>query len=862
MVWRCFNSNAEAWQKHNVPGHYAGDKSSFMEVKVESLVNPEKQSKSIATRYALALLVALIGLQLREMLSPYLGAANPYHVAWAVVAFSAWYLGPGPATLTTFISMFGVWYWFLSPHHSFAFRDQATEIPGMIGFLVFSGFIVVLGETSRRTNAKLKQEIAGRLHARQKLTEKEKERFVANERLRALMTALPVGVSFSDDRTCQNITGNPAALAQFDARLDDNLSASALDPNAVGRQLRFFQNGRELSNAELPLQRAVGENREIAPMEFEVQMPSGRRWVMESSGAPIHDAKGNVVGGVAVHIDVTDRKQADEALRVSEERYRLLAETMLFGVVHQDEDGRIVAMNPAATQILGWGDDGFLGSTSICEERYAIREDGSTFPCAEHPATVALRTGKPSYGVVMGVFNSQTHNLRWIKVDSVPSFRPGRPTPFQVYTVFEEITERKRAEAALRESEERFRAFFEQATVGIASVSIDGRYLDANRKFCDLLGRPREQVLQMTITQATHPDYVAADREQLRKLLAGDASQYNVEKLYVRGDGSYVWAASTVFPLRNADGSIKGFAKVIEDISIRKQVEMELARERSALESRVEERTHQLEKTIKHLNIQAAEKERAEASIRALSARLLQLQDEERRRIARELHDSAGQTLAALDMQLSIIQMKTRNMDGDLMAAVADSVSLVHEASRGIRTMSYLLHPPLLDEAGLASPLQWFVEGFAERSGIQVELKISQRFGRLPHEMELTFFRLVQEGLTNVHRHSGSPTAQVELNRSETEVTLMICDQGKGFSEPSQNQSSQESYKIGVGIRGMRERVHQLGGTMEFLNGRPGTILKVTLPLSRIRGDERPRDLETATLKTTQMRGNGDFARD
>lgn len=830
---------------------------------MESSNPSSSKAASIVQRYAVAVLAALVGLLLREMLTSFFGEANPYHTVWAAVAFAAWYCGAGPAILTTFISMFGVWYWFLPPYHAFTLQDPKTQIPGMIGFLTFSGFIVLLGETNRRSKAKLERGIAEQLRAKQALMEKEEERFAASERLRALMTALPVGVSFSDDPSCQNVTGNRTALAQFEAKPGDNLSASAMDPHVPGRQLRFFEKGRELSDAELPLQRAVKEDREIAPMEFEVHMPSGRRWISESYAAPIHDARGVVVGGVAVHFDITARKQAEEALRIREERYRLVTETMLFGVVHHDAEGKIIAMNPAARRILGRQDDQFLGSTPIREEQHTIREDGSPFPGKEHPAMVALRTGKPTFGTVMGVCNPQTRDRRWIKIDAVPSFRPGQPTPFQVNVVFEDITERKRTEEALLESEARFRAFFEQAAVGIASVSIDGRYVDANRKFCDLLGRPREQVLQMTIAQATHPDFVAADAQHLRQLLTGEATQYSVEKLYVRDDGSYVWATSTVFPLRNIDGTIKGFAKVIQDISIRKQIEVELARERSALESRVDERTRQLEQTIKHLNIQAAERERAEVSIRTLSARLLQLQDEERRRIARELHDSAGQTLAALDMQLSIIQMKTQNMEDGLTAAVADSVSLVQDASRSIRTMSYLLHPPLLDEAGLASPLQWFVEGFAQRSGIRVDLKISQQFGRLPREMELTFFRLVQEALTNVHRHSGSPTAQVELSRAETAVTLLIRDQGKGMSQPKENQSGQELYKIGVGIRGMRERVHQLGGTMEFLPGNPGTILRVVLPLSSLCGTEISPDSGTSNWRaTTPSTENGSFPRD
>lgn len=806
---------------------------------MEIPVNSNSLSKSIGRRYVFAVLVALAGLLLREALAPFLGPHNAYHAAWAAVALTAWYCGLGPAILTAFISLVGVWYWFLGSYHSFYLNDPTTQISGMIGFILLSSFIALLGEINLRSKARLRQEIAERKRTKDKLTEKEEQYFVASERLHALMRELPVGVSFSNDATCQNISGNPAALAQFEVETEDNLSASALDPNAPGRQFRFVQNGRELSSSELPLQRAVKENRAVAPMEFEVHMPNGRRWIAEASGAPIHDSKGEVVGGVAVHFDITKRKQAEETLRVSEERYRLVAETMLFGVVHQDADGKIIAMNPASRHILGRGDDGFIGSTSILEEQNTIREDGSLFPGAEHPPMVALRTGKPSLGVVMGVFNPRTRDYRWIKIDAMPSFLPGQSTPFQVFSVFEEITERMRAEAALRESEERFRAFFEQAAVGIAGISVDGKYLYANQRFCDLLRRPLEEVLQMTIAQATHPDYVAADAEHLRKLQNGNASQYSVEKLYVRGDGSHVWAASTAFPLRNDDGTIKGFAKVIEDISIRKQIEQELARERSALESRVEERTLQLKNTIEFMNIQAAEKERAEVSIRTLSSRLLQLQDEERRRIARELHDSAGQILAALDMQLSIIQAKTQHLESDLTSVVNDCVSLVHEASRGIRTMSYLLHPPLLDEAGLASTLRWFVEGFTQRSGIQVELKISPQCERLPREMELTFFRLVQEALTNVHRHSESPTAQVELNRTETEVTLVIRDQGKGISVSKRNLPGQETLRIGVGIGGMRERVRQLDGTMEFLSGVPGTTLQVTLPLRR-NGDASP----------------------
>jgi PAS domain S-box-containing protein len=805
---------------------------------MEGPIQSNIQIKSIGFRYGFAVFSALAGLLLRESFTPILGPDNPYHAAWAAVALTAWYCGFGPTILTSFLSWLGIWYWFLAPYHTFDLNEPRTQIPGMIGFLFFSGFIAALGEANLRSKAKLEWEIAERKLANEKLSEKEEEYFAASERFRALMRELPVGVSFSDDATCQNISGNPTAFAQFDVDPEDNLSASAPDSNAPGRQLRFIRNGREVSPSELPLQRAVNENRTIAPMEFEVHMPSGRRWIVEASGAPVHNSQGEVVGGVAVHSDITERKRAEEALRVSEERYRLVTETMLYGVIHQDAEGRVTAMNPAAARITGFELEELVGATPLNLEKYTVREDGSRFPGLEHPQMVALRTCKPVFGVVMGVDNPKTKERRWIKIDAVPTCLPGESEAFEVYSVFEDITERKRAEAALRESEALFRAFFEQAAVGIAGISVEGRYVFANQRFCDLLRRPLDEVLQMTTAQATHPDFEAVDAENLRKLQDGHALQCTTEKLYVRSDGSHVWATTTVFPLHNEDGTIKAFAKVIEDITVRKNVEQELARERCALESRVEERTRQLNKTIKFLNIQAAQRERAEVSIRTLSARLLQLQDEERRRIARELHDSAGQILAALDMQLSIVQTKTQYLESDLTSVVSDSVSLVQEASRSIRTMSYLLHPPLLDETGLASTLRWFVEGFAQRSGIEVELKISRQFDRLPREMELTIFRLVQEALTNVHRHSGSPTAQVELDRTEAEVTLLIRDQGKGIPESTLNQSDQEANKIGVGIRGMHERVRQLGGTMEFLSGVPGTTLQVRLPLKSKRRDE------------------------
>jgi signal transduction histidine kinase len=221
----------------------------------------------------------------------------------------------------------------------------------------------------------------------------------------------------------------------------------------------------------------------------------------------------------------------------------------------------------------------------------------------------------------------------------------------------------------------------------------------------------------------------------------------------------------------------------------------------------------------------------ANQSLRDVTARLMNSQDEERRRLARELHDSAGQTLAALAMNLATIRGEIDRMR-KTAALVADSGEIVRQMSDDIRTMSYLLHPPLLDEAGLAFAVKWYGEGFAQRSKIQVEMNIPDDFGRLPQEQEIALFRVVQECLTNIHRHSNSPVARIALSRSATEVRVRIEDDGKGIPAGEQRDMAGTGVP-GVGIRGMRERMVQLGGNLNIasLGLGKGTRVVAQLPL-------------------------------
>jgi len=220
-------------------------------------------------------------------------------------------------------------------------------------------------------------------------------------------------------------------------------------------------------------------------------------------------------------------------------------------------------------------------------------------------------------------------------------------------------------------------------------------------------------------------------------------------------------------------------------------------------------------------NPDSSEQKNTETKLRELSVRL----DFERRRIARELHDCTGQTVALLKMNLDrIAQLGQLSLEQARL--VCESVALVEAMRMQVRTISHLLHPPLLDELGLASGLRALIEGFSERSGIEARLEIADNFSRLPIEVEISIYRIVQECLTNIHRHSGSPTARIRVERHATGIEVEVEDTGKGMTD-EKNISGP-----GVGLSGMRERARQLGGTLEIKSNGKGMTVLARLPFS------------------------------
>jgi len=301
-------------------------------------------------------------------------------------------------------------------------------------------------------------------------------------------------------------------------------------------------------------------------------------------------------------------------------------------------------------------------------------------------------------------------------------------------------------------------------------------------------------------------------------VIAEKQGRYEDEDWRLRKDGSKFWANVIITALRNRSGKLVGFGKVTRDVT-------EQMRAQRKLEAEVAERRDA------ERQLHASEK-----SLRELSLHLLRTQDEERRQIGRDLHDSLGQYLAVLKMKLDSLSEIVGQSREATAQDLAECVHLTEDCIKEVRTASYLLYPPMLEELGLKSAIPWYLDGFSSRSAIKTTFTAEAEFDRISRESELALFRVLQEGLTNVHRHSQSETAYVRLRAAGGFCTLEIEDEGVGMPAQLLDQPTDEAGTFGVGIRGMSERVRQLGGRLEIVRNDRGTTLRAIVPAGELRG--------------------------
>jgi PAS domain S-box-containing protein len=335
----------------------------------------------------------------------------------------------------------------------------------------------------------------------------------------------------------------------------------------------------------------------------------------------------------------------------------------------------------------------------------------------------------------------------------------------------------------------------------------EGRVLTWNPGAEALKGYTREEIVGQHFSKFYREEAIQSGWPTRELQLAEKEGRFTDEGWRVRKDGSTFWASVVITALRTEDGQLAGFAKVTSDLTERRQAEEKVQQ----LNSELRQHNAQLDESRRVIELRTLE-------LQKLSSQLLQVQDEERRRIARELHDDLGQQLTAIKMLL------VSNPASDEAKALVDS------ALASVRNLSYLLHPPLLDETGLRPALHWYVEGLVKRSGIQISLDLKPfTFPRLSRDIETTIFRIVQESLTNAYRHAATQSARVDIEKQADWVIVRVRDYGKGL--PRELAGLNNTSRLGVGISGMRERVRQFGGELSVNRAEPGTLLEAKIPV-------------------------------
>ncbi|HEU4782251.1 MAG TPA: PAS domain S-box protein [Ktedonobacterales bacterium] len=517
----------------------------------------------------------------------------------------------------------------------------------------------------------------------------------------------------------------------------------------------------------------------------------------------LRDEKGKPLHSLTIIQDITERKQTEEALRLSEARYRTAFESAATGMMLVSLDGHSLRVNRPLIDMLGYSEEEFR--TGKFEDFTYPDDLDSNMDLYQQ----ALAGKIDSYQLEKRVIHKRGHVV-WGLL-SAGLVRDDAGNPLYFVGQIQDITERRRATEELKASEERFRLMADTAPVMIWVAGPDGLVTFFNIPWLRFTGRALDQELRDGWAEGVHPDDRSRCLSTYRTALHA-RRDFTMEYRLRRFDGEYRWLVESGVPRYSPDGTFLGYIGSAIDITEHRQAEEQLDR---------------------------------------LSAQLLRTQDNERQRIARELHDSTVQTISAVKLNLGRLRRRLGS-DGSSGGKFADVLDegeeLMDQAATELRTLSYLLHPPMLDDIGLAAAISWYAEGFARRSGLRIELEAPTDLGRLPAQVETSLYRIVQEALSNVHLHSGSKSARIRLHQRGNAIWLRIQDRGKGMPAAiaqngaggsssalsSASDGSAGAAGLGVGIAGMRQRLRQLGGRLEIRSTSHGTTITAVAPLGKL----------------------------
>jgi len=488
-----------------------------------------------------------------------------------------------------------------------------------------------------------------------------------------------------------------------------------------------------------------------------------------------------------------ERHRTEEGLRESEIRFStaFYANPACMAIT-RFADGRFLHVNDAFVGMFGYSRSETIGRTAIDLDLYADP--------AQQTMMMQLQAEGKAHDVE-AMARTKSGRILDLMVSMERVELHGEASVLQIST---DISHRKQTEEALRRNEQLFRLVLEAIPVGVAVLDPHGHIVLTNPAATRIWGKavirsgPERYAASAGWWHDSGKRIQPDEWASVRALRTGESSINEVIDIETF-DGFRKIIQNSAVPIRDEHQGIVGAVVVNEDISARDAAEEGL--------------------------------ERSLDDLRALTGKLLRAQDDERRRIAKMLHETTAQDLAAMKMLLGRLRRTCLNISDADRAVLAESIDLAEQSMAGIRTLSYLLHPPFLDENGLLSAVRWYAKGFADRSGITVDLDLPDTLERLPRQVETALFRVVQEALINVHRHADSSTARIRLRSVGGSLTLEIEDRGRGMPEELLARVPAGGGAAGVGIAGMRERLEELGGTIEIDSGERGTTVRAVVPL-------------------------------
>jgi len=624
----------------------------------------------------------------------------------------------------------------------------------------------------------------------------EAEQRKVEKRFATFMRHLP-GAAWMKDLEGRYLLANPNAEQVFGRTFEEiqGRTDEEIFPPETAR--RFLDNDR----------RALTEG--VVQVTEVLRQPDGvdHYSIVSKFAVPGPDGEPACVGGVA--FDITSRMQAEEALRAAQAELRMITDTMATGVTRCSRDLRYLWVNRAYADWLGRRADQIAGRRILDVVGEAGYE--TIRPYVER----VLAGQEVEYETEIDFFGA---GCRWISA----KYRPTRDAEGSVdgwVAVVTDISEHKAAEEALRTSEQRLRATFDHAGVGIVEVEKDDRFIAVNDRVCQMLGYSCQELLGMTVSQLTLPE----DREMSDRFNAeiheGVRDRADYEKRYLRREGSSLWVHVTVSAIRDEEGRWVRSVATIEDISGRKASEQAL-RESQA---RLQEANAMLEQRVSK---QTAEIRKRANQLQALAVKLSRAESQERRRVASVLHDHLQQLLVAAKINLSTLQAEPAPKA--LQERLHQVHGLLDESISTSRTLTAELSPPILYKASFAAALGWLAEQMREKHGLDVEVEADEQANPSPDELRFLLFQSVRELLFNIVKHARTTRARIRMDHGRgDEVRIVITDHGVGF-DPNRNAKENG----GLGLFGIRERLEPLSGRLD-IDSSPGkgTTMTVTAPL-------------------------------